>query len=376
MSRAKNLSFESCTFLINPTRQPRYARRLVKTLARLDASEVIVTESRTHFIECVKRFYERENRFLFVWGGDGTAHDAINALMEASGADPVRKHRKAIGFLRGGSGNGIQDSYEVPFGLRNQIAAYGESVANNYTIDVDLLAIRKNDRTVYCQLAGVGFDVEVLKRRERRKDVSDRSRSRSGFLNYLVSVIETFFLDYRQIEREYTIELFDGKYAFRGTRVNAEFPIRHLVRTVKPLMIEAGTRPYYGRFFRVCPDVVCNDGNLDLYVFNFTNRRSIVKNAVSLWNGRHDVINKRFARRKLPLIERYEVKKVRIYSDRPFEYHIDGELSECREGEHEHNALEIEVSPHSITFIVPSSFYWKFSPFKEEPETAELADLT
>ena len=46
-------------------------------------------------------------------GGDGTANEAINLFMRESAANPAILKKKAIGVLRGGSGNGIQDSYEV-----------------------------------------------------------------------------------------------------------------------------------------------------------------------------------------------------------------------------------------------------------------------
>ena len=41
--------------------------------------------------------------------------------MKVGAETPGILEKKAIGFLRGGSGNGVQDSYEVPVRMMNQL---------------------------------------------------------------------------------------------------------------------------------------------------------------------------------------------------------------------------------------------------------------
>ena len=372
MSNSVLNHFTSCILLINPTRFPNAVRRLKRYLQDYEIPRVMETKNQEHFIESVKQFSAGDYQNLLVWGGDGTVHQAINALMNSGTQfhEGSNQPKKSIGFLRGGSGNGIQDSYEEPFAIRKQLKIFAESIARNYTIDVDLLEINDGNSIVYGQLAGFGFDAAVLKNRETRNVTRGKRSpvSRSGIMNYVVSAWRTYQdFDLQQQDR-FTLKLYDGKYALRGTRVNAEFPIDMLQMPVHPVMMEVGTRPYYGRMFKVCPDVVCNDGNMDLYLFNFEDRTAILYNLFSLWNGRHHKINQRFAKKDKPLIERYEIKRLEISSMKPFNYHIDGELKMANQSVEGQYSLSVSVKPRAISFLVPRTFYKKFHPFDGEDE--------
>ena len=358
-------AFHSCAFIINPSRYPEYAKILKKILKRIEVPFVKESTSKEHFIELVAAFCESDYRYLLVWGGDGTAHDAINAVTAYMETSPSGADKKSLGFLRGGSGNGIQDSYEVPIGIRKQVEAYADSMNNNYVIDVDLLETSHADKRSYCQLVGIGFDAHLLRRRQEMQYRFGQKNGliRTGMLNYILAGLETFNRDFSSLRKNLTLKLYDGKFALRGLRVNAEFPFEYLERGVNPIELEAGSRPYYGRFFKICPDVVCNDGYLDLYIYNFENKISILQNIQWLWNGRHDRINRKFAKDAKPLIERYEVHKVEICSDDPFDYHIDGELASTTEAVGGNYSVTIRVIPQRLSFLVPGTFYRKFHPF-------------
>lgn len=362
-------NFTDCDLLINPSRYPQYARLLGKVLKRSSFARIVESESREHFLECVREFRGSGRRHLLIWGGDGTAHDTINVMQE-------EPSDKAVGFLRGGSGNGIQDSYEVPFGLKGQLAAYAESVRSGYVEAVDLLAVSPlggagavsgagGEEVEYGQLVGMGIDARVLEKRNARvwKRGARAGSPKSGLFNYIQAAVSVFIEGF-PVE-PFSIELIDGKYAFRGYRVNAEFPFDSLTRRTSVPMLEIGTRPYYGKLFKVCPDVVCNDGKLDLYLFNFLDRASIGRNVFLLWRGEHGKINKKLIRKGKPVIERYEVSAVVLRSERPFSYHIDGELRSAppdRSPGGGGYAVRVSVVPESIRFLVPGTFYRKFHP--------------
>jgi diacylglycerol kinase family enzyme len=309
-----------------------------------------------------------------VWGGDGTAHLAINAMME-TGCNP----EKAVGFLRGGTGNGIQDSYSVPFGLSRQVHTYARSISRNLTVKVDLLRVAEGARVRFGQLLGLGFDARVLRLREE----GARGRRRStGLFGYGLAVLRAFLTGSFSGGPEYRIVLRDGKYAYRGPRINAEYSFRQLERRSGAPMIEVGTRPYYGKLFKVCPDVVCNDGNMDLYIFDIPHKRSVVFNFSALWRGKHDVINRRLIARRLGMIERYEVRRVDVACAEDFHYHVDGELLRATAapeavtapeaatapaggsgGDRGGARLSVSVVPEALRFLVPERFYRLFHPF-------------
>lgn len=267
------------------------------------------------------------------------------------------KH-KALGFLRGGTGNGIQDSYEIPWRISKQIETYIQSAENNYYEAVDLLKIETEQETLYGQLFGVGVDADIL--RVRKEKFTSSEKTIIPGIKYYISaglrVLKSF--DFRNVPVS-RIAFKNGKYALKGGTINAEFPFKYLVRETQSALIEIGTRPYYGKRFKICPDVVCNDGKMDAYLFQFTNHFTVLRSLFSVWNGWHDRINNHLVKAGYPLIERYEVESTLIEMDAPFYFHLDGELY------HSGPSARVEVSilSRAINFLVPENFYRKFHPF-------------
>ncbi len=360
--RIKGHDFDRCELIINPSRFPQYVKLLRKALKHTNFSKIVESRSREHFMECIRDFLDGEMPYLLVWGGDGTAHDTINTMVKEASTETLGK--KAVGFMRGGSGNGIQDSYEVPLFLKNQLISYAESMREDWVESVDLLYTEDEKGVEYGQLLGVGFDVRVLELRNRR--VKERGifngMPKPGLFNYISATLKAFFGEPLEKE-EFNIDLIDGKYSYHGFRVNAEFPFTHLRRTTSIPMLEVGTRPYYGSLFKVCPDVVCNDGKLDLYLYNLFDRPTIIRNVLLLWRGEHGRINKKLIKKGKPVIERYEITECIISSERSFLYHIDGELREApRRVSGESYEVKVGVHPRAIRFLVPGTFYRKFHP--------------
>ncbi len=121
-------SMSECTFLINPTRHPSSTRVLKKILKKKTDARIVEASSIGNFREEVHNFCTDDSKYLVIWGGDGTVHQAINAMMQK------QIPGKALGFLRGGTGNGIQDSYEIPYFLTKQINTYIDSAKNSVSI--------------------------------------------------------------------------------------------------------------------------------------------------------------------------------------------------------------------------------------------------
>lgn len=351
-------SIESALFLINPNRFPNYARKLKRILKYYHAPHLRECRDADEFRRSVEDFAAGDLRYLLIWGGDGTANLAINSFMQAPEA---KREGKALGFLRGGSGNGIQDSYEVPRPLLKQVKAYLEGMEKGYLQPVDLIRIDDGRSSRFAQLAGVGIDAQVLIHRE------GAGRGRPGLGNYIRAVLKAWWSDFDELRVQKEVVMSRGKYAFKGTRTNAEFPFEEFIRSTRSPLIEIATRPYYAKMFKIAPDVVCNDGVLDIYSYNFHRRREFLFNLMGIWNGWHSRINRLQARRERPVIERYEVEEAVIEGRDPFAYHLDGELARCdRPDERGRYLLKTKIVPSSITFIVPGSFYRKFHPFDDD----------
>lgn len=344
--------------IINPTRYPRRVPALVREADRADLGRVRVTQSREDFIGAVRSFAESESPYVLIWGGDGTVHDAVNALMQAREAG-VSLDNKAVGFLRGGSGNGTQDSYDVPRRLRTQVQAYRTAMDEAMTVDVDLLRVRVGQDVRYAQLMGLGFDARVLQR--RRSGVGGAAPP--GLFRYLYAAARVFFSE-EWAHRPMHVTLRNGKYAFRGIRINAEFSFQSIERDLEVSLLEIGTRPYYGAQFKVCPDVVCNDGMMDVYAYAFTRRFQVVRNVGSLWLGRHGLINDRLmGSGRRGVIERYEVRAATVTVPQEQTCHVDGELLNLPE-DPASRVITVELVPHGLRFLVPPSYYRLVHPFE------------
>jgi diacylglycerol kinase family enzyme len=205
---------------------------------------------------------------------------------------------------------------------------------------------------------GMGFDTRVLERRS-----SGRPRSTPpGVLRYIYSATRVFFSP-EWAHRRVSLLLEDGKYAFRGIRINAEFAFQSITRELSFSLLEIGTRPYYGALFKVCPDVVCNDGLMDVYAYCFSRRMQVVRNVGALWSGRHGIINDRLmGKGHRGIIERYEVTGAEIHAPEERYYHVDGELLELPEDPNQRR-LRVDLVPRGLRFLVPPTYYRLVHPF-------------
>lgn len=353
-----------CYLIINPNRYPQYVKILRKIIKKYSFFKVVESKNVNHFIECITEYYISKAHYLLIWGGDGTAHAAINCLTRLKIENPADTVKRSVGFLRGGSGNGIQDSYEVPFSIFKQLKTYINSINNDYTIDVDLIKTDYDGMTSYTQLAGLGFDADILELRncERFRSGPFKGTVKPGLLNYMRAIVKTFIINYYRNKKEFKLELQYGRYLFQGKSVNAQIKIDYLEKRCSPLMLEIGNRPYFAAKFKICPHVVCNNGLMNLYIYNRVKRRTILKNLRYFWTGQHNKINDRFARNRKQIIEHYELKSIQVYSDNPIKFHLDGDLKEVKDSVNGQYSLKFSILPESITFLVPEVFFRKFHP--------------
>lgn len=360
----KSTTSKTCYLIINPNRFPQYVKILKKIVKKFSFLKVIESRNSKHFIDSITEFYFSKVNYLLIWGGDGTAHATINQLTNLKLNNQNDNTKRAIGFLRGGSGNGIQDSYEVPYNIFNQLKTYIHSINHDYSIDVDLIKADYNGKTEYTQLAGIGIDATILKLRNRDKFKNGPLKGiiKPGLWSYITAAIRIFFRDYNREAREYILKLYYGRYLFQGKSVNAQVGINYLEKKCHPLIIEVGNRPFFAARLKVCPHVVCNNGLMNLYIYNKIARGTLIRNLHHFWIGRHNIINDKFAKKKKPLIEHFELKSCQINSEKPFYFHMDGDLKKVRKSVNGNYNLSFSILPRSITFLVPEVFYNKFHP--------------
>ena len=343
-------AFRRCMFLINPVKSPGGARRLKRKLMRLQTGSIVESSSREHFQSAVRKFLRDDLKQLIIWGGDGSVHTAINEIMRFRDR-PLMRLEKSIAFLRGGSGNGYHDSYLLPRRLASQLSSCAESMWNHRILAVDLLRIEVGDRFIFGQLAGLGFDVHVLKMREAR--LSGVGKVQSGFFNYLVPTVSRLLRDFHRVRRAYTLEVFEAERIIEERLQCKKEVFECLVKELQCQMLEIGKRDFYGNGFRICPDAVPTGGLMDIYLFNFDRRFQAIVNATRLWKGRYRRVNREAAG---PFIEHLRAKRIRIYTGSSLSLHVDGELYSVPEDEGGGCRIGISVLPEAISILVPAGY--------------------
>jgi diacylglycerol kinase family enzyme len=342
-------TFRSCMLLINPVRNPHRAKRVKRALQESGFTQIVMSRSREHFIDSVSVFLKSGFRYLVVWGGDGSIHDAVNTMMR-EGYSRMRNDDKVLGFLRGGSGNGYHDSYGVPHGLGRQIRFLEQGMSKRSVLAVDLLKIDNREKPIYGQLAGFGFDAAAAKRRKSViEGQKEKGRIYWGLFQYFRSAVGAVIHDFSSVKRVYTVE-FTGGNPIPGLLMNEEHSRLYSQKyTLNLMMIEIGKRQYYGNRFRICPHAVCNDGKLWVYFFFVSRRMPVIRHLFSLWKGNYCQINKKIGTGRSLFVGGYAVDTLRITPAVPLPFHVDGEV--YGEEEKEASGFRISVVPEAVSFL-------------------------
>ena len=240
-------------------------------------------------------------------GGDGTANEVINGLMEAKQAG---RHSSAMGVLSVGRGNDFAHAVGVPYDLELACQALAED--HRRMIDVGRVAGGLYPQGRYFgNCVGVGFDaigtIEAAKLPRL-----------GGFLSYFIAVLKTIFLYYKAPLT--TIE-YDGQ-----------------TLTQPSLLISIMNGRRLGGGFMMAPDAEPDDGLFDLCIAGQVSRARMFSLIPHFLRGtqatQDSITTKRAARISVTAIE----------GSLPAQ--TDGEIL-CTDGQH----LEIALLSRQIEVI-------------------------
>jgi YegS/Rv2252/BmrU family lipid kinase len=229
-------------------------------------------------------------------GGDGTVMACVSGL---AGTDVP------LAVLPGGTGNLLATNFDIPSDLDGaiQIALDGDRVR------LDVAAM---DEDCFVVMGGVGFDAAML------RDADPRLKEHLGAVAYVLS-------GFRHLRR-------------RATRFELRLDDR-------PPIVRVGQGVLVGNLGRlqgglpVMPDARPDDGLLDVAVLQTRTVLDWLALAVRVLLRR---------RRKDPLLELFQARRIEIGCDRPQPVERDGDPAEPRDH------LVVEVVPDALTLCVPS----------------------
>jgi YegS/Rv2252/BmrU family lipid kinase len=285
-------------FVINPISGIGRQRTIEKAISRhLDFSlyehEIAFTQYPHHAAEIAKNAAGNNFEVVVAVGGDGSANDIANGLLNSN---------TAMGIIPLGSGNGLAHHLKIPFRISMAI-----KVLNKYKPSkIDTATMNGK---LFISIAGIGFDAMVADKFALQK--------RRGFRTYLYLVIKEFF---KYKPSEYIIEA-NGN-----------------VFKTKALLISFANSDQFGNNISIAPKASISDGYLDLCIIKELSTLKAVRIAHKFFLKNID--SSRF-------VETIKIKEARISCDDFIHSHIDGDADEKVTDVH------LRIQPKSLFILIP-----------------------
>ena len=148
--------------------------------------DLVVTDKPWHAVELTKNAVKDGYKIVVAVGGDGTANEVINGLMEA-------KHEKlgtaTMGMLTVGRGNDFAFSMNIPVGLDKSL----ETLLANKRIPIDVGFVKGGDYPqgrYFGNCIGIGFDAVV-------GFVAVKLKPLRGFPSYILGALLTNYIYFK-----------------------------------------------------------------------------------------------------------------------------------------------------------------------------------
>ncbi len=262
----------------------------------------------THAITLAKQAAEEGYDIVVAMGGDGTAHEVINGLMQVP-----KEKRPVLGVIPLGSGN----DFSANIGNTDNPDEAVKAILGGYTKKLDIASIEdENGRKEYWDnTANIGFGGSVT-------IYSHTLPLLRGFLMYLAAVLQTIFSAY--------------------IVMNAEFKTDEEEWTDSAIMIALNNGPREGGGFQTGPRAVMDDGLLNYTIARKVTRLKMLMLLPMFMNGTQE---------KDKAVYMGTFKKMEIKSDKPLYLHTDGEM--FAGFNHDIHNLKIEILPGAIEVLVP-----------------------
>ena len=260
--------------ILNPAARGERARTLHARIAKLTDGASLKSTSRSGEAESLARAAAKEGYDIVVAaGGDGTINEVVNGL---AGTDA------ALGLLPLGTMNVFATELGLP---ASNLSRCWEIIQDEHVRRIDLPSANGKH---FVQLAGVGFDAQVV------QETSRAFKRSFGPLSYLVSAAQ---IAARRPPR---------------LRIESENAV-----TEEGSFVLVGNGRLYGGPFPFFKQAVIDDGLLDVLVFKRLNYIEIVRYMQNV------IFSSQITS---PKVEYFHTKSLRVSSEGAVPIEIDGEL--------------------------------------------------
>ena len=222
-----------------------------------------------------RRAAEDGTELVIAAGGDGTIHAVANGLIGT---------QSVLGIIPTGTMNNLAHSLNIP----DAIPAACYTVLNGKTRAIDTGKINNHP---FLEVAGVGMEAALFPSAEEIK--------RPGLLSTLRGALSGLKTVFSYQDACVWIEI-DG--------------VKKKMYTA--LQVTICNAPFYGAHLQVAPQILMDDGLLDVVVYSNFSKTEYLRHAVSISQGR---------RPYQPKIKHLRARALRITADKLLEIQADGE---------------------------------------------------
>lgn len=279
--------------ILNPAARSERARNVWDRIESLPRAVVRPTEGPGDARRFAREAAEAGIRIVVAAGGDGTINDVVNGL---AGSDT------ALGILPVGTMN----VFAAELGLPNDLEEAWEIIEAGYTRLIDLA--QANDH-YFVQLAGIGFDAQVVER------TSWNFKKNFGPLSYVIS----------------------------AAQIAAEKPPRIIVesdgRTLDGSFVLIGNGRFYGAPIKVFKDAKMDDGLLDVVILKNVGYLELARFLTGVFTGTHTEFED---------VEYFQAASLKVRSEEEVPVEVDGELMGKL-------PVEFRIAPKKLPVVVDYS---------------------
>ena len=255
--------------------------------------KILCTEYKGHAKKMTEELTLQGNNDIVVMGGDGTLHEVINGFKNFETCN--------LGLIPSGTGN----DFATCLGLTENVEQCLDIILNTKPKFTDFMQLP----SVRCiNVAGMGIDVEVLKRYEALK-----KKTKAGYAKCLIKTLFTYKCE------EFSIKLNQAE------------------NTLSSFIACAANGTMFGGGMRICPTACVSDGEANFVAVKKMCKLRLPK-ALSMLN-KGTVLNH-------PNVIHEKANKIIIECNVPHTINCDGEL-------YDNEPFEIEVITNKLKMYRP-----------------------
>lgn len=250
--------------------------------------DVAFTEHQGHAIKLTRVALLQGYDLIVAVGGDGTLHEVVNGMFQ----DGVPTNpNAAVGVISAGTGSDFARTSGIPHNVVDAARHLAHTQAAR-AIDIGEICFTHEGhetRRYFVNVAGMGFDAEVVERTERQ------GKRGSGTIPYLATLISTIS-------------------SYRNKDVLLRLDDRQVQARMNSVVVCNGK--YFGGGMRVGPNAELQDGRFDVIIIGDMNTFEVLTNTPKIYNGTH---------LSHPKVSEYHAKVVRVEPQQRMMIQADGE---------------------------------------------------